>query len=254
MNIQNIGSVADTLRSLGFASHLGNKLLRHICFSKPEFAIKERMTIGSDIVNFNLIFQCKSEKHEYACIYYDATLRKEINVTGSIINGVNTKELEKQMQEIEWSIDCENHINKNFNSEEKDSWLREEKIDKVVMQLQSLSSVEEGEDIADCLRFKFWCDTPAQDMVRNINTLKARYEISQRFYFFDNGSCISAEEAYRFLNNRWMEKNLQLKKKQGADKEEGSTSIVGRSTDKNLIQKKRGQKSRKQKSNDFKIS
>ena len=212
------------------------------------------MTIGSDIVNFNLVFQCKSERNEYACIYYDATLRKEINVTGSVINGVNTKELERKMQEINWDVDYENKIDKEFQSEEKDSWLREEKIDKVMMQLQSLSSVEEGEDIADCLRFKFWCDTPAQDMVRNINTLKGKYEISQRFYFFENGSCISAEEAYRFLNNRWMEKNLQLKKKQGADKEEGNTSIIRRSTDKNLIQKKRGQKSRKQKSNDFKIS
>lgn len=247
MNIQNIGSLTDILRSLGFAKDLGNKLLRHICFSKPEFAIKERMIIGSDIVNFNLVFQCKSEKNEYACIYYDATLRKEINVTGSVINGVNTKELERKMQEINWDVDYENKIDKEFQSEEKDSWLREEKIDKVVIQLHSLSSVEEGEDIADCLRFKFWCDTPSQDMVRNINTLKGRFEISQRFYFFDNGSCISAEEAYRFLNNRWMEKNLQLKKKQGANKEEGNTSIIGRSADKNLIQKKKGQKTRKQK-------
>ncbi len=250
MNIQNISSLANTLHSLGFARDFGNKLLRHICFRKPEFTIKERLIIGSDVVNFNLVFQCKSEKHEYACIYYDATLRKEINVTGSVINGINTKELEKQMQEIDWSIDCENQIDKKFNSEEKDSWLREEKIDKVVMQLHSLSSSEEGEDIADCLRFKFWSDTPAQEIIRNINALKSRYEISQRFYFFDNSSCISAEEAYRFLNNRWMEKKLQLKKKQGEDKEEGSISISGRSADKNLIQKKRSNKAKKLKIKD----
>ena len=52
-----------------------------------------------------------------------------------------------------------------------------------MMQLQSYHQLKK-EDIADCLRFKFWCDTPAQDMVRNINTLKGKYEISQRFYFF----------------------------------------------------------------------
>lgn len=247
MNIQNIGSLTDTLHSLGFAKGLGDKLLRHICFRKPEFAIKERMIIGADVVNFSLVFQRKPEKNEYACIYYDATLRKEINITDSVINGINTKELEKQMQEIDWNIDGENQIDKKFHIEDKDIWLREEKIDKVVMQLQSLSSDEEGEGVADCLRFKFWNDTPVDEMVRNTNTLKSRFEISQRFYFFDNGSCISAEEAYRFLNNRWMEKNLQLKKKQGEDKEEGSTSIIGRSADKNLIQKKRGQKARKQK-------
>lgn len=247
MNIQNIDSLTGTLSSLGFAKDLGNKLCRNICFRKPEFAIKERLTIGSDNVNFNLVFQCKSEKHEYACIYYDATLRKEINITSSVINGVNTKELEKQMQDINWGIDYENKIEKEFHSGEKETWLREEKINKVVMQLHSLSSAAEGEDIADCLRFKFWCDTPAQEMIRNINALKSRYEISQRFYFFDNGSCISAEEAHRFLNNRWMEKSLQLKKKQGEDKEEGNTSIIGHSADKNLPQRKRGQRVRKQK-------
>lgn len=247
MNIQNIGSLTDTLHSLGFAKNLGNKLLRYICFSKPEFTIKERMIMGSDVVNFNLIFRRKSEKNEYACIYYDATLRKEINITGSVINGLNTKDLEKQMQEINWGIDCENQIDKKFHIEDKETWVREEKIDKVVIQLHALSAIEEGEHMADCLRFKFWCDTPAQEMIRNINAIKSRYEISQRFYFFDNGSCISAEEAYRFLNNRWMEKSLQLKKRQGEDKEEGSTSIIGLSADKNLLQKKRGQKARKQK-------
>ncbi|QEC69700.1 hypothetical protein FRZ67_21245 [Panacibacter ginsenosidivorans] len=235
MNIQNIDSLTGTLCSLGFARDFGNKLLRHICFRKPEFTIRERLIIGSDVVNFNLVFQCKSEKHEYACIYYDATLRKEINVTGSVINGINTKELEKQMQEVDWSIDYENQIDKKFNSQEKDSWLREEKIDKVVMQLHSLSSVEEGEDIADCLRFKFWSDTPAQEMVRNTNTLKSRYEISQRFYFFDNGSCISAEEACRFLNNRWMEKNMQSKRRQ---EENNNTENAGSSGDKIVNEKK----------------
>ena len=49
-------------------------------------------------------------------------------------------------------------------------------------------------------------------------------------------------------------KELTIEEETGADKEEGNTSIIRRSTDKNLIQKKRGQKSRKQKSNDFKIS
>src|SRR6478752_1514272 len=151
MNIQNIGSLTHILHSLGFAKDLGNKLIRHICFSKPEFAIKERMIMGSDVVNFNLAFQRKSEQNEYACIYYDATLRKEINITGSVINGINTKDLEKLMHEIDWCFDLENQIDKQLHSETKDAWLIEEKIDKVVLQLISLSSIKEGEDIADCL-------------------------------------------------------------------------------------------------------
>ena len=85
------------------------------------------MTIGSDIVNFNLVFSSKSERMNMHVYTYDATLRKEINVTGSVINGVNTKELERKMQEINWDVDYENKIDKEFQSEEKDLWLREEK-------------------------------------------------------------------------------------------------------------------------------
>lgn len=111
----------------------------------------------------------------------------------------------------------------------------------------NLTSDDEGINIADCLKFKFWCDTPVQEMINNINVLKSKFEISQRFYLFNNGSCISAEEAYRFLNNRWMEKNLQARKKQLEDKEGAdSSSATSRSiAEKSLLQKKRGNKARK---------
>ena len=38
--------------------------------------------------------------------------------------------------------------------------------------------------------------------------------MSQRFYFFDGQIGISIDEAYRFLQNRWLEKQMQAKKKQ----------------------------------------
>lgn len=84
-------------------------------------------------------------------------------------------------------------------------------------------------------------------MINNLGALKNRFEISQRFYLFNNGSCISAEEAYRFLNNRWMEKSLQVKKKQKEDKEgEGGASATDLAiAEKNLLQKKQGNKGRK---------
>ena len=106
--------MADALHSLGFTSHLGNKLFRHICFRKPEFAIKERMTIGSDIVNFYFGFQRKSEKNEYACIYYDATLRKEINITGSVINDINRKVRKSKCRKLIGILITKTKLIKNF--------------------------------------------------------------------------------------------------------------------------------------------
>ena len=127
MDIQNISSVTDTLHSLGFASHLGNKLLRHICFRKPEFVLKERMTIGSDIVNFNLVFSVNlrgMNMHVYTMMPHFV---KEINVTGSVINGVKRKSWKERCRKLIGTLITKNKIDKEFQSEEKDSWLREEK-------------------------------------------------------------------------------------------------------------------------------
>ena len=38
----------------------------------------------------------------------------------------------------------------------------------------------------------------------NINPLKNKSEVSQRFYFFEGQTGISIDEAYRFLQNRWL--------------------------------------------------
>ena len=37
--------------------------------------------------------------------------------------------------------------------------------------------------------------------------------MSQRFYIFEGEAEISLDEAYRFLQNRWLEKQMQAKRK-----------------------------------------
>ena len=65
-------------------------------------------------------------------------------------------------------------------------------------------------------------------------------EVSQRFYFFKDQPGISVDEAYRFLQNRWLEKQMQAKRKETAAyngekllEEEHTSSGSG------LLQKKR---------------
>lgn len=247
MNIQHIVSLIEMLQSLGFEKDLGYKLLKRICFQPSSFCIHQRIVNGKDIMNFSLFFERCSNEEEYACLYYDAILRKEINIPTTSVHGAIIRDLEKMMQEIDWSVDFEEEVRTTHRIEDKESWVREEKIERIVTMLLNMASDEESAYTADCLKFKYWCDTPVQDMINNLSILKSRYEISQRFYLFNNGSCISAEEAYRFLNNRWMEKSLQAKKKQAEDKGgEGTSLVTGRSnTDKSLLQKKKGSKVRK---------
>ncbi len=55
--------------------------------------------------------------------------------------------------------------------------------------------------------YKFWRDSPLQSLIPVLSFLKSKHELSQRFYVID-GNGITASEAYRFLNNRWMERKM----------------------------------------------
>ena len=133
--------------------------------------------------------------------------------------------------------------------EDKATWSEEEKIENIVTDLHDLESLEEGKEIANRLKVKHWCDTPIEEMISNLSSLRSKFEISQRFYFFDGQSGISVEEAHRFLHNRWMEKQLQARKKQmdipNVDEQSNSSGKAG--SNKNLLQKKQSNKNRKEK-------
>jgi len=69
--------------------------------------------------------------------------------------------------------------------------------------------------------------------------LRSRLEVSQRFYIVD-GEGITVEEALRFLQNRWMEKRMQAKRKEQEGSENAQTEtgdVVGKKGRK-LIKKK----------------
>jgi hypothetical protein len=71
------------------------------------------------------------------------------------------------------------------------------------------------------------------------------FSISQRFYFTENSVGISVDEAYRFLQNKWLEKQLQLKKKQTDTTSENDTDETSGTTGSGLLKKRRIKQSSK---------
>ncbi len=247
MNIQNIGTLSNSLQALGFEDTIASQLLKNISFKPPNFIIHQRMVKGRHVVNFHLAFEKNGDSNSYFPLYYDAVFRKEIEIPNININGIEVKELDKRMAEINWTSAFGFHEHKKLQLEDKTSWSEEEKVENIVTDLQSLESAEEGRQAADCLKMKFWCDSPVQEMIGNLSSLRSKFEISQRFYFFEGQSGISVEEAYRFLHNRWMEKQLLAKRKhiEILDMEEPSNGSAKAGSDKNLLQKKMRNKNNK---------
>ena len=46
-----------------------------------------------------------------------------------------------------------------------------------------------------------------------MSNLKNEWEISERFYFFDENLVITFDDAVRFLSSRWIEKQMAARKK-----------------------------------------
>ena len=183
------------LLSLGFKEGLEQELCAKICFQPDKFLLSYRLMKEGDAVEFFLEFELLDE--DYTCKFYEAVLRKKINFSSAIISDGHLTELDKRMQLIDW-----NQVSDH------------ESIDAIITDLKLLDRTEEGRAAASLLKLKFWSSTTAENLIPNLSSLKSKYEISQRFYFFDDEAPITIEEAYRFLCNRWREKQILLKKKQ----------------------------------------
>ncbi len=201
---RNIQLLKDTLASLGFENGLENALRSHICYQPERFTLNARIQKDPDVMDFILYFEMH-DSNGYACRYYDAILRKRSPLEGNIIADVNVPSLDKRMSLIDWNIPA---------SSTSSGHDREESIDSVISDLKKLDNTEEGKKVAELLRLKYWPGTLAESLTGSGGIGRNKSELSQRFYFFDGRSQITVEEAYRYLCNRWVEKELNSRRKQ----------------------------------------
>jgi len=238
MNIQNISALAGQLKSLGFDDP-GCSLLKRICFKPKSFFISQKIENGKDRITFQLFFEKSNNQNAYALMYYDAILQKEITITDTTINGISSRDLEKQMTSIDWKNAFELDEKRQWSIDDKASWEKEQKIEAIVNDLNTLEELEEGKAVGIILRLKYWPDINHPELVGNVSFLKNKSEVNQRFYFFDGQPGISVDEAYRFLQNQWLEKQMQIKRKQNENSESKDDDINSKNSFGSGLLKKR---------------
>ena len=213
MNIENISALMEQLQSLGFES-AGYSLLKRISFKPENFILSQKIEKAKDKLNFQLFFEKEVSTGIYVLLYYDAILQKEMPLIDAAINGINTTSLEKSMTEIDWKSAFDFVTKRQLNLEDKTSWEKEQKVESVIEGLSELEKSEDGKAVSVGLKIKYWAGIPYQEVFGNISPLKNKSEVSQRFYVFEGQPGISVDEAYRFLQNRRLEKQMQAKRKE----------------------------------------
>ena len=239
MNIENISALMVQLQSLGF-ENAGYSLLKRISFKPENFILSQKIEKAKDKLSFHLFFEKNVKQGVYVLLYYDAILQKETPLIDAAINGINTTNLEKSMIEIDWKNAFDFVTKKQLNLEDKTSWEKELKVESVIESLSELEKSEDGKVVAVGLKLKYWSGISYQELFGNTSPLKNKSEVSQRFYFFEAQTGISVDEAYRFLQNRLLEKQMQAKKKQSDESNRRqSENDANLTSDSGLLRKKR---------------
>jgi hypothetical protein len=226
MNIQNIAALSRQMEILGFGDH-SSWLLKQIALRPKNFFLSHQVERGRDLLHFSIFFEMINEARDYSLLYYDAVFQKEFIFPDKMINGIRVLELEKKMNLINWIEAFDSRLVKKWSAEDTGSWENENKTESVVAALQKLEEDENGFSIAMQLKQKFWADLYNREYFSGQGNFKNKTDISQRFYFFDGEAGISVEDAYRFLLNRWKEKQMQLKKKEAAASEASDEEKTG---------------------------
>ena len=231
MNIENISALADQLLALGFED-AGNSLVKRICFCPKDFTIIQIIEKSNEQISFQLFFERTGKQDVYALVYYDAILQKEISFGDTAINGIEIANLEKQMAVIDWKKAFDFSEKKRWNPNDKTSWENEQKIETIIVTLAEIEITEEGKSVAAALKLKYWTGAAYFELFDSIGQIKNKGEISQRFYCSEGQPGISVDEAYRFLQNRKLEKQIQAKRKQidnqpEDEQQESSSSSTG---------------------------
>jgi hypothetical protein len=195
MNEKNILLLKARLVQLGFEPSVETMLRCNICFQPSSFDLPLTKQVGRDHFQFSVHLE-KPDKDGYALQYYQATLRKEVLVPAEL------ETLSQAMQRVDWNA----LVNGKFMPGQIDGTTVQAAFD-VLGSLQSFGAA------ADLLKYKYWMGTPLEFMIPQLAVLKNDWEISERFYFFDESLVITFDDAVRFLSSRWMEKQVAARRK-----------------------------------------
>lgn len=195
MNEKNIEMLKARLLQLGFDASVETMLRCNICFMPTSFDLVHIVHSANDRFQFAVRIE-SAEKAMYTVRYYNATLCKNVLIPQEF------ESLDQEMGRINWEEVFEGKTNRQ--SIGQTSLLS---ASAVLQKLSSLGST------ADLLKYKHWNGTVLESMLNNISSLRSEWELAEKFYLFDEALPITFSEAVRFLNSRWMEKQMTIKKK-----------------------------------------
>lgn len=187
------------LRSLGVGQTVDPSLVKSLKQGRPYFNIHYGQEMANNKVFWDLHFyQLDNAKH-YSLHRYTGTLRHDIMIPDIRLNGVNVKELDNRMRQINWTFDePERNLERGYLNDPRKI---ENTVYRIMMDLGKLEDSDHGREIARKLEAKYFYqsglteDHPLKDVYDRI--LKD-HSHSHTFYL-QNGHGPGIDLAYNML-------------------------------------------------------
>lgn len=195
MNQINIEQLSARMVALGFDTDVATQLICHTCFRPQSFTLTHKQSQGTDHFQFTVFLQ-RGGSDEYIPAYYTAVMRR------MPLLGDELLQISLRMQAVDW--------NELLRGRTSRIPLPKETLYEISSQLKEL---EQHGNKASLVKYVYWAGTALENMVPDLSIYKARYEIFEKFYCGEGSAIITFEEAIRFLNNKWLEKQALAKRK-----------------------------------------
>lgn len=239
MNVQNINNLANQLKNLGFAN-LNYVLAKRICFRPKAFCLPYRFEKGEYILHFQLSFVKAGQSGDYALRFYDTAFLKAASIEQTPV-GFDVGKLSQKMSQIDWRIAFDFTEQKTVVSADKAVFEKEQIIESIVDELEVLEASPEGKRVAAHLKTTHWAGSAYHEVFGVLGLQKVKAEVNQRFYVIEGEPGITVEEAFRYLQNRWLEKEMLTRKRQAS---ETATTTAASEKGSGFLRKKRNRRTR----------
>jgi hypothetical protein len=191
-----IESLKARLIMLGFEPDVETMLRCHLCFAPAAFDVRTVRAFGADTCQYSVHIGYPAGGSQLSVQYYQATLRKQLIVPEDL------HLLDQKMKLVPW----EDIVRGKYSVIAIEKSLLKAAAE-VIAEMEGMGSV------ADLLKYKYWVGTALESQIGGLAALRNEWEISERFYFFDEVSAISFSDALRFLNSKWMERQVSSQKR-----------------------------------------
>lgn len=208
MNEKNFEYLKNQVRELGFPERIAEQINDYMKANNQAFNIYYFNQVEEDQLMYDLRF-AKSSKDTYQLTEYELTY-KQVDIPDLNIQGVNTKDLEHRLKEVEGWYDrfLEENIEHSISKEEYKEITQF--IEATNNDLYRLPETEKGEAVAKLLMYKYLPQSEYEKVFQGYQEMQKQHEHKHLFPVNDDVT-LTAMDDYQFLKteaNNSKEHNL----------------------------------------------